>query len=339
MNWMKQSKFEALLLIVVVAIAAGIIFLGLSQGKAYKEAKERFDEAEEAVARMESGKPYPDPQSVDERKKEVGGFLEEVSGLQEALLKFRPQELEKISPAEFNTRLTETSEKLRTLYEQKKITFPDEWRAGFEAYTASPPKDDATPYLNYQLQALEALYTDLAKAGPSELVNVHRGKLPIEQGKSMDGEEEGRSKNRRKASEAEPFYVMPVEISFRGREKAVRQFLSELAGADEYFTSIRSLRIRNSGNAKPPRSSDAEFEGGLETGEETEAEDPFSAFFPDAGADDGGGDDEAPAEDEGDEGGSEQILGQVLGAEDLSVFLQLELLLFRSDVELPEVGK
>ena len=336
MNWMKQSKFEAILLVVVVIAAAGIIFMGLSQGKAYKAAKERFDDAESEVSAMESGKPYPNPKMVGLRKDEVEAFRKEVVGLQGDLLKFRPAELEKISPAEFNTRLTETSDKLRSLYEKSEIVFPEDWRAGFESYTASPPKDAATPYLNFQLQALDALYTDLAKSGPSELLNVHRGKLPVERGDPMDEVD----RRGRPIKGGKPFYVLPVEITFRGREKAVRKFLSEVAGAEEYFTSIRSLRIRNSKNAAPPRTSDAEFEGGLETGEDEPA-DPFGAF--DFGAfgeedEEGEEEDEVVEEDKEDAGG-DQILGQVLGAEELNVFLQLELLLFKSDVELPKAGK
>ena len=49
--------------------------------------------------------------------------------------------------------------------------------------------------------------------------------------------------------------------------------------------------------------------------------------------------DAARVADRRDDPGSEQILGQVLGAEELNVFLQLELLLFKDDVELPEAGK
>ena len=341
MNWIKQNTFEAVLLIVVIAAAIGIVFFGMSSGKAYQEAKERFDSAESSVANMERGKPFPNPQNVDRRTDEVGAFRDQVSGLQENLLKFRPSELEKVSPAEFGTRVTATSEKLRALYDEQKITYPEEWRTGFEAYTTASAKDAATPYLNFQLKALEALFTDLAKAEPSELVNVYRGKLPVETGQSMDGEEEQprRGRSRRRGApkeEAKPYYVMPVEITFRGRERAVREFLSAVAGSENYFTSIRSIRVRNT-NESPPRTSDAEFEGGLDTGDDDEDEGfgNFESLFGTGEEEEGEEEEEVEEEDTS----SEQILGQVLGAEELNVFVQLELLLFKDDVELPEIGK
>ena len=45
-----------------------------------------------------------------------------------------------------------------------------------------------------------------------------------------------------------------------------------------------------------------------------------------------------PAAPPADEGGGERILGQVLGSEQLNVFLELELLLFKPDVKLPNVN-
>jgi hypothetical protein len=84
---------------------------------------------------------------------------------------------------------------------------------------------------------------------------------------------------------------------------------------------------------------DAEFDDdGGDAAEEGDGDfDAFSGF--EVPEDDGGedGDEEAVEEEEVAEG--QRNLGQVLGAEELNVFLNLEIHLFRDDVELPGAGK
>ena len=181
---------------------------------------------------------------------------------------------------------------------------------------------------------MEWIFTELAKSGPSALLNVHRPKLPIETGDSMEPQASKRSKGK-------PYYKLPVELTFRGKESTLREFLTTLAGSKDYFVAVRSMRVSNT-NPNAPSESDAEFdEGGADAVDEGEgAFDAFSGFdFPE---DDGGDED---ALEEGEEGEEEEVvegqrnLGQVLGAEELNVFLNLEIHLFRDDVELPGAGK
>jgi hypothetical protein len=339
MNWIKQNKFEAMLLLVVVVIAIGIFMFGNSQGAAYEEDLGRFEDANSQIAVYENAAPFPNPAHVDDRRVQVTAFQGDVEGLQESLLAFRPAEFRKISPAEFTTRLNATSEKLKALYGDK-IEFPDAWQAGFEAYTSSPPKDQATDFLSYELAAMEWIFTTLAKAEPSALLNVYRPKLPIETGASMEPEAPRTSKGKRSRSKvaSKPYYKLPLELTFRAKESTLREFLSTLAGSEEHFVVVRSMRVSNT-NPNAPSESDAEFDdGGGDAAEEGEgAFDAFSGFeFPeeDEGED---GDEEAVEEEEVAEG--QRNLGQVLGAEELNVFLNLEIHLFRDDVELPGAGK
>jgi len=339
MNWIKQNKFEAMLLLVVVVIAIGIFMFGNSQGAAYEEDLSRFEDANSRVTQHESAAPFPNDAHVDDRRAQVTAFQGDVEGLQKSLVAFHPAEFSKISPAEFTTRLNETSEKLKALYGDK-IEFPEQWQAGFEAYTSSPPKDQATDFLSYELVAMEWIFTTLAKAGPSALLNVYRPKLPIETGASMEPEAPGNSRARRSRSKvaSKPYYKLPLELTFRGKESTLREFLSALAGSKEHFVAVRSMRVSNS-NPNAPSESDAEFDDdGVDAAEEEEgAFDAFSGFeFPEEeGGEDG--DEEAVEEEEVVEG--QRILGQVLGAEELNVFLSLEIHFFRDDVELPGASK
>ena len=341
MNWIKQNKFEAILLLVVLILAIGVFLYGNSQSKAFKDSVDRFESADSEVGRLEGVAPYPTKKSVESRRGQTEGFQGKVIGLQESLLSYRPEDFKKMSPAEFTDRLNGISAKLKELYGSK-IEYPDEWQVGFESYTASPPKDEATDFLNYQLSVMEWLFTELAAAEPSALLNVYRPKLPIEAGKSMEpeGSERGNRRSRprrgnKSAAVAEPFYALPVQISFRGKESSLRKFLEGISGSEEYFVAVRNMRVINS-EQEPPKESTANFPQEAEEEEEEEDGGIFGTFgFSDEETE------EEAEEEEVEEAAikSERVLGQILGAEELNVFLEMEILLFRDDAELPEMDK
>ena len=340
MNWVKENKIEAGLLALAIAAGIGAYFLAGSKSEQYDDAKESFDMAAGQLRNLESRKPYPSAGKLEDRKKEVVEYRGKVEGLQKALLTYRPEEFKKIRPAEFTTKMNEVGQSLHALYDSRNIVYPAKWQMGFEVYTASPPKDEATDYLNYQLEGLQWLFAELAAAGPAELLNVYLAPLPVEQGKPMMPK--GASK---------PYHELPVEITFRGRERALRGILSSLASSKNHFFVVRSLRVQNSKMDKAPRSSDVKFEDapvGLP------ADDPFKDLegfvFPDDAVEPAdpaqpgeGVVEPEPVEPEpapappAEAAAGERVLGQVLGAEELHVFLQLDLILFRDNVNLPEI--
>ncbi len=380
-DWIKENKFEAALLAAVLAAAGIAYYLSGRWDERYEIAAGEHEGAQRSLVRYQRLAPAPTLRREQAFEDELADYRGTVEKLHKELASFRPKEFERIEPAEFTNRLNASHQRLTELYEARGIAFPeDEWRLGFEPYIASPPRDEATAYLEYQLEALTWLFEKLAAAGPSALLNVRRPPLPVEEGRPMDPEpEEPRSARERRELRrsppppADPFYKLPVEVTFRGAEPAVRRFLNTLANAkapaeDEgggYFFAMRSIRIRNEKFEQPPKKDDVRFEkpksapggapgggfdfGGLfETETETEEEAPGGGEPADGGgegAPDEGGPGPAffpppPAEgagEAGEEAGGERILGQVLGAEKLDVFLQLELLLFRTDESLPEI--
>lgn len=362
-DWIKENKFAAGMLGIAIVALIGTYFFSSSKSEAYDKAKADYDQKSSNYSNLIRTEPFPNAANQEAYRKSVVAYRGQVEGLQQSLLAFRPKEFKKIRPADFNTRIVEVGNKLKATYEQNGIKYPDKWQLGFETYTTSPPRDSATDFLNYELDALSWLYLTLAKSGPSELLNVYRTKLPVEDGKQMggggnQGNNRGNQRNRGQAGGNKPYFAMPVELTFRGKESALRNFLSELGSSKEYFFVVRSMRIQNAKAEIPPKKSDAKFKPAAVAPAAGDAGDPFEGFefvIPgeegedegEEGADDGEDGEDAGADDAADDapvvepapelGGGEQILGQVLGAEELNVFLQLELIFFRDNVKLPEV--
>ena len=225
-------------------------------------------------------------------------------------------------------------------FDAQGVEYPgDQFYLGFKNYTGGLPKEGATAHLNYQLSAMKALFDVVSAAKPSALLNVHRGLLAVEKDKAPEPAARGRGGRRvaRGTSQKEPpFESLPVEISFTSSEPVMRKIMSDLTSHPDYYFVVRSLRIQNEKRDQSPAKDDVEFDVPEEEGAE---DDPFPGFEDELPADDADGsvgledpgvveEPVAPALAEGDKGS--RVLGQILGAEQINVHLELDILLFKA---------
>jgi hypothetical protein len=283
-------------------------------------------------------RPYPSEENLEKRKQEVTAFRGKVEGLQNALQEFRPESLEKISPSEFQNRLVAKSDALIALFDEKGLAYPEQFAMGFERYRDELANPDATAKLNYQLEAADWLFRELAKVKCYSLRNVVREALPSETGRDWLPETRG----------PEPLYQsLPMEIVFLAEEEALNEFLNSISSSQEYFFAIDMIRISSEVQAPPVRG-----QAGLEEAEKSEESDGGGDF---GGSDFGdfnfGGEEEAEETEETATEGEEteeeaappaapvdtgRILGQVLGNEAVYAAVQFRLLIFTEPAEIPE---
>ena len=135
---------------------------------------------------------------------------------------------------------------------------------------------------------------------------------------------------------------LPLEIVFTGTEDSVRDFLSSVVNDKEYFMVVRSWRIVNKKKI-PPRKTDASFDDRAprndRVGGAVDNQPNFGDLFNNDENVEGDAEFEALPEQPDaltlPLGGSGRILSQVLGQEELEVFVRLDLLLFLEAQELP----
>ena len=339
-SWIKNNKFEAFLLLLVIIVAVGAYLHGSKKGSLYEAAKEGYGAHASAVSGLKSKRPYPTPANADEFEAQVDKYEETVSGLQAKMLTYRPEALESITPPKFIENLNAVRAEVTSMFDAQGIDYPgDQFYLGFKDYTGGLPKEGATAQLNYQLSAMKSLFEVIATATPSALLNVHRSALAVEKDKAPEPVTRGRGgrKVTRGGSQKEPpFDRLPVEISFVSTEPVLRKIMSDLTSHSDYYFVIRSMRIQNEKRDQSPAKDDVEFD----VPEEEEAgDDPFPDFEDNLPADDAGNLDDsdesvveeqpaAPAIAEGDKGS--RVLGQILGAEQINVLLEIDILLFKA---------
>lgn len=339
MSWIQENKFAAGLGGFTAVAAAGLIFWGIKAGGAYNQAKDEYTAAADAVDSMAKAKLYPNEQNLQAKKKAVTDYEKSVGDLTKAFDKFRAPTPPNVEPAEFSETLLKAKDAAAKAFAEVKPTpteLPAEFFLGNEDYTGKPPEKEATGILTYQLEAISEMVANLAKAGPSKILNIHRPKLAEEEGKVFDAK--GKS-----------FRALPVEISFSGNEESVREFLSSLDDSEKHYYVVRSLRIVNE-RLKAPTAADGQFENNEgEAAPEggAPAADPFGgaggfvlpgeeAAAPAPAGDAAAATPAAPAAAAAPAaGGDGVILQQVLGSEKLNVFLRVDVIQFLEATKAP----
>ncbi len=324
MSWIKDNKFIAGLAGGTLLGIIVLFFVGSHGSGKYEQAKEKFETAKDEASGYEKLAHYPKTENKDAKSKAIGVYRQSVESLQTAFEPFRPKEIKNISIQEFTDRLLATDKEVRAAFEEAGTVVPEPFFVGFERYKTSLAPGNTTGILEYQLNSIKTLMLSMAKAKVGELKNLYRPSIP---------EEEGQTYTPADTSVARAF---PLEISFTGTEKSVRDFISSVVKTDNQYLVIRSLRI-SSMKKDPPRASDAQFDKPAAE-KPAGGADAFSGGFVLPG-------DEAPAATPekpaatataAKAADSSRILSQVLGSEQVQVFLRLDLLEFLPAKKLPE---
>lgn len=359
MSWIQHNKFLTALGGGTLVAMALLFLLGSKESKRYHQAKLDFNDAAKEAQAIERGPLYPKRENLDGKTKALDEYRQALGTLQAAFEKYRPQAMQNVSPEAFTTELKSANQDVRKAFQTAKTKVPDAFFCGFENYKTSLAAGDATGILDYQLAGTKQLMLALAAAGATELKNVHRPPLAEELGQTFTPQP------------ADVVRCLPLEITFKGREQSVREFLSSIVKPGEYYIAIRTLRITNTKKG-PPRTADAKFEKSAPARPAAPA-DQFGDFFaqvPEPKSPDGKPTEVKPAEGKPTEGNpadgkpenekpadgkpaeikpaegnvpklepapadSKEILSQVLGDEQLQVFIRLDLMQFLPAKKLP----
>ena len=326
MSWIKDNKF-------IVALGGGTLvgvavlyFVGSAGTKRYDDAKAKYDETSTEASGFEKLALYPKAENRDGKRKAIDEYRKSVDSIQAAFENFRPKDIKNISPQDFTSHLKAADQEIRKAFEDAGTTVPDAFFAGFEGYRSNLAPPSSTGMLDYQLNSIKKVLLELAKADPSALKNLYRPAL----------QEETPGSEPYSAPAGAVARPLPLEITFMGSEKSARDFLSSIVKPENQFVVIRSVRIANA-KKDPPKTADAQFE-------------KAAAAKPAAASDFGGGfvlpgDEPKPAGGEKPAeakpasstapANSSRILAQVLGNEEVQVFVRLDILQFLPVKKLP----
>lgn len=321
MNWIKNNKFVAGLAGGTLVGLILLYFVGSYFGSAYDKAKEAYEAAAGEAVSAVSIPLYPSQENKAAKRKALDEYRRSVESLQNSFEPFRPKEITNITPQEFTDRLLAANADIRKAFEEVGATVPEQFLVGFEGYRSSLAAPNITGVLDYQLSAIKALLLDLAKAKPTDLRNLHRQPLPEESGKTYT------------PGAGDVARAMPIEIVFTGREESLRQAFTAFTKIDKQYMVIRSVRFANV-KKDPPKAEDAKFDKPATSAAPGASADAFGGGFVLPG-EPAAASEPAAAQPVPEAPDSSRILSQVLGDEQVQVFVRLDVLQFLPAKKLP----
>jgi hypothetical protein len=323
----KEKKFTGILVGATVLCAGGLYVVAGKGASRYDAAKEQYDALTAEINTMQNLPLFPSQQNLQAKQKAVADFKAEADQLATKLQAKRPKSLTNTDPQTFTNTLVKTAEATMKAYAAAGLTaddakkgLPKGFYLGFEDYVSTPAQGAATGILAYELSAISEVHSILAAAKPTQLLNFYREKLVEEKGESYT------------PVAGSPYRPLSFEISFSGPESSVRDFINGLQSSKNHFFAIRSMRVHNE-KQEAPKASDVEFDDKSSKGKEGataggifESADAFVLPDDPKPADAAAtAPATAPAAPKADSG---RILQQVLGKENVQVFLRIDLLLF-----------
>ena len=335
MNWIKSNPFVSGLAGITLLLCGILYFLASKWGTQYAETKAGFDDAYLGVNTAEGLSLYPAADLRDGKSKALTEHRAALGDLTKLFNAYRPEKTENISPQAFTDRLLAANEQVTTAFGKTKL--PENFFLGFESYRSQLAKPDATGTLLHQMDGIKAALMGLAEARPSALLKVLRVAVPEEEGGNFQPG----------PNDVARFFS--CEVTFKGSEQSARDFLNALGATDSHYFIIRTLSFKNE-RETPPKVTDAKFEPTEAKEAAVAPADPFSVDFeePDAAQEPAPEQPAVPAGDdlvEEDAGSdpvvsdapvadSSRILAQVLGKEDLIVFVRFDIAMFLPTKEL-----
>jgi len=334
MSWFQENKFAGTVLGVTAVVSGALVYLGFAARSEAGTAKEREIAAVKKIDTLQAAQTYPNEENERRLEENLMKFALEAKAFQEQFLSFRPDQMKTLSPDDFNGIVTAYFNKLQKYYSDRNVKTETNQHFGLGTYANLLAKENDTAHLNYQREALEWLFMQLADAGINELVNVHRDtKVEAISMKAEEANDTSKSSKSKRKSKIAPGKTasekvivadtLPIEISFISNEESLQKFLTTVASSTEYFFTTKVIRVQNE-ETDPVSISARSFAPIVEISPEEEQGEGF------------GIEDE---EDVSDFGEDKTIIKQVLGSENIEVFVKLDLVLFKdaSEVVLPRL--
>ncbi len=334
MNWIKQNPFLSGLLGGTLVICGLLSIVAMKGESKYQDTKTRFETAFREVNKSEKLPLYPIAQNRQAKIKALDDYSGSIDKLREFHSKFQTDPKANISTQEFTGYIKAANEEVVNAFKAAESKLPDDFFMGFNAYRSELAKSGSTALLDYQLKAVKHLLLGMAEARPTQLTRIYRKKIVEED----DGIYE--------PAQDDVAREFSYEIVFKGSEASVRDFINKFHDKESYYYVIRSMRIENEKDT-PPRISDAKFENPAPAN--TDLGGAFGVPFFDEGPPAVAGESQvaldflpegtipqtrdvvenpallAPSVAAVD---STKILSQVLGNEELHVFIRFDILMF-----------
>ncbi|MEO6569892.1 MAG: Amuc_1100 family pilus-like protein [Opitutaceae bacterium] len=259
MNWFKENKFLAGLLVLTLVGAAALGFLLMSAQSAFAEAQQRYDEQAAELTRLQNSAPFPDAENLKKMEALRGAHFTAITTLQKDLAAAEVP-LKPMTPEQFKDELDKTVKRVAARAAELHVELPakEKFYMAMEKYERDVPKPEAAAPLGRQLGAMELALMQLLESRITEVTELKRETLS-EEGQPAGSNSSGRSgtdapKASSGKSDAKELVTRnSFDIAFVGQEAKFHSFINALIGSKQQFFIPKSVTVKNEKLEGPPR--------------------------------------------------------------------------------------
>jgi hypothetical protein len=255
MNWFKQNRALATLLIAfgICALFAGIVLYW--RWATWSDARQTFDQAAAEKGRLDRLDPFPN----DANYRKLQGYLDRYNT---ALDKFKDELKKEVVPApplapnEFQSRLRLATVATLNRAQTNNVKLPDKFQLGFDEFAMSLPETAVAPLLGQELSQIQMLLNILLDAKVDSVTSFRRAPLSEERAASSTptpSPAAGRTATANKTAAPPPALLKRniVDLTFKATPSAARKVLNEIANSSGQFFIIRTLYVHNEKDKGP----------------------------------------------------------------------------------------
>jgi hypothetical protein len=258
MDWIKQNKFLAAFLLIILVAGGGLGFLAFSAKGRYDEVRETYTTKSTELNRLQTSQPYPEQDNVKKMQEVQKAHQAAIDALHKDLIKAQVP-LKPLTPEKFQDNLREAVRRVAARAASRNVNLGDSnkpesgsFYMGFANYQGVPPKVEAAAPLGRMLEAMEIAINALIDSGITTLKEIKRESLP----------EEGGATGTTSGASSKPGLVErhSFEVHFEAPEPQFRRFLNDLISSKQQFFIPSSIVVANSMDKGPSKSETASLD-------------------------------------------------------------------------------
>lgn len=249
MNWIKENKFLAGFIAVVVVGCGALGYLLYTAYGAYGDISDQYNQQAGELHRLQSLTPFPDQANLAKYQAERDDLIDATGTLATSLSQMVLPVVE-MSPSAFQDHLRDTVSAIVSRAGQIGVKLPEKFSLDFEKYESQPPPAAAAGPLGRQLAALQVAMNILLDEHVDAVSSLQRTPLPQETGGGGTGGGRG-GRGGGPLVEKNPF-----EIRFTANQPSFQKVLNDFAASTKQFFITRTLIIENTDPKPVSKSSD-----------------------------------------------------------------------------------
>lgn len=256
MNWVRNNRFLAGFLGVVIVVGGVLAYLLFSSYGHYSEVSQQYDSQVAELKRLQNLELYPNDANLKKYEDVRTEYQQAVDELQTKLASLEPPPVTPpLTPLQFQDKLRQAVDETVKHAQTSGVGLPENFYLGFEQYRGAPPDNAATPLLTVHLEEIQNLVDLLINQKVEKISSIKRGLLPQEGGAAAAATAAATPARPGPAPTPPLVSKYPLEIAFTALPSSFRESLNKIT-SDKDLYIIRALMVKNQVDKGPSR-----FEG------------------------------------------------------------------------------